>query len=30
MKQLIYVCYKTYANVTLNYSENGIKVFKNY
>ena len=26
----VYVVYKTYATVTLNYSENGIKVYKNY
>ena len=26
----IYVIYKTYATVTLNYSENGIRVYKNY
>ena len=26
----VYVIYKTYATVTLNYSENGIKVYKNY
>ena len=26
----VYVVYKTYASVTLNYSENGIKVYKNY
>ena len=26
----VYVVYKTYAIVTLNYSENGIKVYKNY
>ena len=26
----VYVVYKTYATVTLNYSENGIKVHKNY
>ena len=27
---IVYVVYKTYAAVTLNYSENGIKVYKNY
>ena len=26
----VYVVYKTYATVTLNFSENGIKVYKNY
>ena len=26
----VYVIYKTYATVTLNYSQNGIKVYKNY
>ena len=26
----VYVIYKTYATVTLNFSENGIKVYKNY
>ena len=26
----IYVIYKTYATITLNYSENGIKIYKNY
>ena len=26
----VYVVYKTYATVTLNYSENGINVYKNY
>ena len=26
----VYVVYKTYTTVTLNYSENGIKVYKNY
>ena len=26
----VYVVYKTYATITLNYSENGIKVYKNY
>ena len=26
----VYVIYKTYVTVTLNYSENGIKVYKNY
>ena len=26
----VYVIYKTYATVILNYSENGIKVYKNY
>ena len=26
----VYIVYKTYATVTLNYSENGIKVYKNY
>ena len=26
----VYVIYKTYSTVTLNYSENGIKVYKNY
>ena len=26
----VYVVYKTYATVTLNYAENGIKVYKNY
>ena len=26
----VYIVYKTYASVTLNYSENGIKVYKNY
>ena len=26
----VYIDYKTYATVTLNYSENGIKVYKNY
>ena len=26
----VYVVYKTYATVTLHYSENGIKVYKNY
>ena len=26
----VYVIYKTYATITLNYSENGIKVHKNY
>ena len=26
----VYVVYKTYATVTLNYSENGIKVYRNY
>ena len=26
----VYAVYKTYATVTLNYSENGIKVYKNY
>ena len=26
----VYVIYKTYATVNLNYSENGIKVYKNY
>ena len=26
----VYVIYKTYATITLNYSENGVKVYKNY
>ena len=26
----VYVVYKTYATVTLNYSNNGIKIYKNY
>ena len=26
----VYVVYKTYSTITLNYSENGIKVYKNY
>ena len=26
----IYVIYKTYATITLNYSQDGIKVYKNY
>ena len=26
----VYVVYKTHATVTLNFSENGIKVYKNY
>ena len=26
----VYIIYKTYATVTLNYSDNGIKVYKNY
>ena len=26
----VYIIYKTYATVTLNYSENGIKGYKNY
>ena len=26
----VYIIYKTYATLTLNYSENGIKVYKNY
>ena len=26
----VYVVYKTYATATLDYSENGIKVYKNY
>ena len=26
----VYVIYKTYATITLNYSQNGIKVYKNY
>ena len=26
----VYVIYKTYATVTLDFSENGIKVYKNY
>ena len=26
----VYVIYKTYATITLNFTENGIKVYKNY
>ena len=26
----VYVMYKTYATITLNYSQDGIKVYKNY
>ena len=26
----VYVIYKTYATINLNYLENGIKVYKNY
>ena len=26
----VYVIYKTYVTITLNFSENGIKVYKNY
>ena len=26
----VYVIYKTYATITLNYSQDGIKVYKNY
>ena len=26
----VYVVYKTYSTITLNYSENGIKVYTNY